>query len=223
MLGIISDVHGNYPALKAVLSELDMYKCETILSLGDIVGYYCMPNECINELRKRKVIHILGNHDSYYLNNIICNRSTVVNQCLEYQKKIITIENRNWLKNSILYYENEILFACHGGWNNFLEEYVSWFDFEYVRNKSQKIFITGHTHKQKILKQDGTVYFNPGSVGQPRDYNCNAAFAIIKDDLNVLLKRAKYNINEITQKMQECGFEERIYSCLYYGTSIGEK
>ena len=54
VIAIISDVHGNYPALKAVLAEIDNIGCNRIISLGDVSGYYCMVNECIEEFRKSK-------------------------------------------------------------------------------------------------------------------------------------------------------------------------
>ena len=65
MIGVISDIHGNYPALQAVLKELDIEGCSQVISLGDVCGYYCMINECIDELRNRDIINIMGNHDKY--------------------------------------------------------------------------------------------------------------------------------------------------------------
>ncbi len=64
MIAIISDVHGNYPALKAVLCEIDKMGCEHIISLGDVSGYYCMVNECINEFRKRNIINFFKKLDN---------------------------------------------------------------------------------------------------------------------------------------------------------------
>ena len=69
-------------------------------------------------------------------------------------------------------------------------------------------------------KKESIIYFNPGSVGQPRDNDNRAAFAVI-DGSEVKLFRVEYDIDEIAKKMKEAGFEERIYSCLYNGTKIG--
>ena len=80
MIAIISDAHGNYPALKAVLSEIDKLNCGRIISLGDVSGYYCMVNECIDEFRRRNIVNLMGNHDYYVLGRVDCPRSYTVNK-----------------------------------------------------------------------------------------------------------------------------------------------
>ena len=66
MMAIISDIHGNFPALRAVMDEIERSGCEKIISLGDVAGYYCQINECIHLLRQKDVPNVMGNHD-YYL------------------------------------------------------------------------------------------------------------------------------------------------------------
>ena len=100
MIAVISDVHGNYPALKSVIQDIHKYGCERIISLGDIVGYYCMVNECIDLCRKENVVNILGNHDYYLISGDGCPRSYSVNICIRYQTSVITKQNIEWLKNS---------------------------------------------------------------------------------------------------------------------------
>ena len=221
MIAIISDVHGNYPALKKVLEEIDERGCKQIVSLGDVSGYYCMVNECIDEFRRRGIVNILGNHDYYVLGKGQCPRSFTVNMITEYQKQIITKENLAYLRQSCIGIDNEILSARHGGWNDPIDEYISEFDFNIVKDKTVNIFCSGHTHIQRIMRCDNKVYFNPGSVGQPRDQDCRAGYAVINDSGNVELYRVSYDIDEIASKMRKVGFDERIYSCLYEGTKIG--
>ena len=217
MIAIISDVHGNYPALQAVLQEIDEMGCETIISLGDVAGYYCMINECIDEFRKRGIINLMGNHDSYLLGIGKCPRSMTANICIEYQKTKISKENLEFLRKSPSGLDNELFSARHGGWTDPIDEYISEFDFSVVHE--DKIYCSGHTHVQKIQKCGEKTYFNPGSVGQPRDGNPKAAFAII-DKGSVLLYRKEYTIDTIAQKMKEEGFEDRISDCLYSGNKI---
>ena len=62
-IALISDIHGNYPALQAVIERVRKENCDLILSLGDIAGYYCMINECIDLCQKNEIVNILGNHD----------------------------------------------------------------------------------------------------------------------------------------------------------------
>lgn len=64
-IGLISDIHGNYEALKAVLAELDRMNVSEIYCIGDVVGYYSQVNECCDELRLRQIPCVMGNHDWY--------------------------------------------------------------------------------------------------------------------------------------------------------------
>ena len=65
-IGLISDIHGNYEALKSVLSEMDRFGVSEIYSLGDVVGYYSQVNECCEELIEREIPNLMGNHDWFY-------------------------------------------------------------------------------------------------------------------------------------------------------------
>lgn len=221
MIAIISDVHGNFPALQAVLSEIDKMECRKIVSLGDVSGYYCMVNECIDEFRKRDIINILGNHDYYVLGRGDCPRSYTVNKIADYQRKIITQENMIYLASSLSGIDNELFSARHGGWSDPIDEYIKKFDFTKTKEFNVSIFCSGHTHVQKMEVLGNKVYFNPGSVGQPRDYKNSAAYAIINDEHKVELYRVNYDIDVIAKSMKKAGFGEKTYDCLYYGTRIG--
>lgn len=220
MIAIISDVHGNYPALKAVLKKIDELGCKEIISLGDVSGYYCMVNECIEEFKRRGIVNILGNHDYYVLGRGDCPRSYTVRILTEYQRRIITEENLSYLQSSVPFIDNSILSARHGGWNDPLDEYLSDFDFSLVKAFRTCVFCSGHTHIQRIEKKGDYVYFNPGSVGQPRDGDCRAGFAIVDNNI-VGLFRVEYDIDQIANSMKIEGFEQRTYECLYNGTRIG--
>lgn len=223
MIGIISDIHGNYPALQAVLEKLDAKGCKRIISLGDVSGYYCMINECIQELKNRDIPNILGNHDFYIVNNKECGRSYTVNQCLNYQRKILSEENFEWLKKSYSDIKENGIWMVHGGWNDYIDEYISTYDFLEKSDVETKLFVSGHTHIQKKIEGQYACYINPGSVGQPRDYVPSAAYAVVNDDGSVELLRTEYDIDKICYEMKMAGFQERVFSCLYQGTKIGEQ
>jgi len=222
MIAIISDIHGNLPAFEAVLQDIKSRKVDSIISLGDIAGYYCFINECIELCRENNIINILGNHDEYLISKKGCPRSYSANVCLKYQMDTITSDNLLWLSNSIRYFDDEKMSLRHGGWNDPLDEYIYDFSFDLVLEYSQSIFASGHTHIQSYRMDHDKVYFNPGSVGQPRDYNPRAAYAIINDDGSVELFRCDYPIEKTVDKMIALGFQERISSCLYRGCKIGE-
>ena len=219
-MAIISDIHGNYPALCAVLEQVKKMSCSLIISLGDIAGYYCMLNECIDICRRNGVINILGNHDHYLINGVECMRSMTANVCLKYQKGIILPENLEWLRASILEYRMHHYWFVHGGWSDLLEQYVDSIDFTRFSDCGATLLASGHTHIQTIQKNDGITYINPGSVGQPRDGDPRAAFAIIDIAGDVTLCRVEYDIDSIANAMKIKGFERRYYDGLYSGTKI---
>lgn len=223
MFGIISDIHGNYPALRQVMKELKARGCSKIFCLGDIAGYYSMVNECIDLLRSENVFAIKGNHDSYLLGESSCPRSKSANDCISFQKKIITPENLIWLKGlSTTIFISEFS-AVHGGWHNNLDEYITNFDFsdKAVLEIDSKVFFSGHTHVQLLQEKNGIKYCNPGSVGQPRDHDSRAAYAILNNS-EITLCRVSYDIDEIAEHMKNAGFSDYYYRNLYLGNKIGE-
>jgi predicted phosphodiesterase len=215
MIALISDIHGNYTALQAVLKEIDGMGIKEIYCLGDTVGYYSQINECCYELRKRNVLSVMGNHDFYIATNSKCPRSKSANNCLEYQRKIITQENYNWISKLPILLKFEELIMMHGGLINPIDEYLNPV-VEYFSQINTKYFASGHTHKQIIKELPNTIYCNPGSVGQPRDGNPNAAFATF-DGKNFNLHRVKYDYNIVCKLMKDAGFSSHYYNCLKNG------
>jgi putative phosphoesterase len=214
-IGIISDIHGNYEALKAVLSELDKLNISKIYCLGDVVGYYSQVNECCNELRKRKIPTLIGNHDWYLASGGFCPRSKSVNDCLEYQRKVITKKNIYWLKSFPIQFYLGNLQMVHGGWSDPIDEYLFDPKEEYFSRIHGKNFVSGHTHIQSLHKFKNKTYCNPGSVGMPRDNDPRAAFAIY--DGNFTLHRIEYDIQKVFDLMEAAGFNEYYYGGLKTG------
>lgn len=220
MIAILADVHGNYPALKAVLDEIDSLGCKTIISLGDVAGYYCMINECIREMRSRNIINLMGNHDSYLVSNKRCPRSNSANYCLKYQEKIIFKENLEWLRNSRPSLLLDGISFVHGGWADPVDEYLYEITSDYFSGKKGSYFVSGHTHVQVLAKLKHQIYCNPGSVGQPRDGDRRAAYAIYNHGI-FTLKRVDYNIDVIALEMENAKFEPYYYQNLFIGSRIG--
>lgn len=222
-IGIISDVHGNYPALCSVMHELEEKKCNKIICLGDISGYYSMINECVEMLIQKNVFCIKGNHDSYLLGEGICPRSKSVGRCIDYQKNVLKEEYYQWFKSLGLFYEDDDCYAVHGGFDDPLDEYVNDFDYEKAQMlmPTKKIFLSGHSHKQKKESNGIITYCNPGSVGQPRDYDSRAAYAILSKG-ELTLYRVEYDIDATARAMDAAGFNDYFYKNLYKGCKIGE-
>jgi len=223
LIAIISDIHGNLPALESVMEDIEKYNVKQIISLGDVSGYYPYINEVIEILRDRNVINLIGNHDRYIIDNTECPRSHSANFCLTYQKKVITKENKEWLQKSISKYEIDDISMVHGGWIDNEDEYITNIKDEYFEKLDFKYFFCGHTHVQKHIKlKNAQEFINPGSVGQPRDGNNQAAYCLFDERTGeIVLKRVDYDIDKVADKMKEIEFGEKFYENLYNGTRIG--
>lgn len=223
-IGIFSDIHGNYPALRAVMEALKRHRCEALICLGDICGYYPFVNECIDYLRQSDTICLKGNHDSYLLGESSCPRSTTVNECIAYQQKVITPDNLEWLATLSPQHQADNLLAVHGGLNDPLDEYVTSFDFDRAAREhpSIKVFLSGHTHIPLLQSKGDLLYCNPGSVGQPRDYDPRAAYAVMEDG-RIELHRTTYPIAATAEAMAQAGFTDYYYRNLFHGCRIGER
>jgi putative phosphoesterase len=216
MIAIISDIHGNFEALKVVLEKIDRLGISDVFCLGDVVGYYSQVNECCNELKKRSVSCVMGNHDWYMASGTICTRSHSVNDCLDYQRKIITNENLEWIRSFPVMRSFQNIKMVHGGWLNPIDEYLNPTE-EYFETIEGDFFVSGHTHIQCIKRFKNKIFCNPGSVGQPRDNDNRAAFAII-DGNEVELVRVEYDYAMVGKLMDKAGFNDYYYGCLRDGS-----
>ncbi|MDD4910901.1 MAG: metallophosphoesterase family protein [Sideroxydans sp.] len=215
MIALISDIHGNYTALREVLARIDALGIDEIYCLGDTAGYYSEINECCDELRKRKIKSVMGNHDWYIASKGFCPRSNSANDCLQYQQQVITAENLAWLRSLPVYMDAGDLRMVHGGWGDPIDEYLNPRD-DYFSRIEGTYFATGHTHRQVIAPFGDKVYCNPGSVGQPRDNDPRAAFATF-DGGKFELHRVEYDISRVAGLMEKAGFSGYYTDCLKTG------
>lgn len=212
---LISDIHGNFEALKAVLKEIDRLKVDRIFCVGDVVGYYSQVNDCCQELRERDVPCVMGNHDWYMAGGGFCPRSKSVNDCLEYQRKIIDPGHLEWLRSFPVERRIGDIHLVHGGWTDPIDEYLDPTPEYFARLEGQK-FVSGHTHVQMIKRFEDKIYCNPGSVGQPRDGDPRAAFALVECG-EFSLHRVEYDMQKVFDLMDRAGFNDYYYGGLKTG------
>ena len=211
----ISDIHGNYEALKAVLAKIDQLGVTRIICAGDIIGYYSQVNECCDELRARGIPSVMGNHDWYMAGGGFCLRSKSVNDCLVYQRRVISHANIDWLKTLPMQMQVGDIRMVHGGWSDPLDEYLKPSQ-DYFDRLEGNIFLTGHTHFQELRHFGNKIYCNPGSVGQPRDGNPKAAFAVYNGS-DFEMYRVEYDIQRVFELMNAAGFNDYYYGSLKTG------
>jgi putative phosphoesterase len=181
-IGLISDIHANLPALRAVLAALQ--SADAILCAGDMTGYFDSPNEVIAELRARNVEMIAGNHD-VYLHNPPPSPNAVLQRSLDFTRATITGENLAFLATLLcektLALDGIRIAMYHGSPWNPQEQYIypDFKNWDRFADIDADIVLLGHTHRP-ILRQIGSVtLINPGSVGQPRDGDPRPSYAVL--------------------------------------------
>ncbi|MEQ1882350.1 MAG: metallophosphoesterase family protein [Burkholderiales bacterium] len=213
----ISDIHGNFEALKAVLAEVDALGIDRVYCAGDVVGYYSQINECCRELRERRIPCVMGNHDWYMAGGGFCRRSKSVNDCLAYQRRVIEGQHLEWLRTFPLQMSIGEIQMVHGGWTDPVDEYLKP-TAAYFEQVLGNVFVSGHTHLQTVQRFGDKLYCNPGSVGQPRDGDPRAAFAVYEQG-EFTLHRIEYDMQKVFDLMQAAGFSDYYYGGLKTGSS----
>src|SRR5690606_4804768 len=101
MIAILSDIHSNLAALRAVLDDAGARGCTRILSLGDVVGYHAQPGRCTDLRAQHDAINSLRNHEHYLISEENCSRSKVVARTSDYQQRSGTPAQLTWLQGSL--------------------------------------------------------------------------------------------------------------------------
>jgi len=215
-IGILSDIHGNYDALKAVINKAQKNKITSFIFCGDLIGYYYEPKKCIDLLSKFKVDYIKGNHEimlADYLNNKIRKEDILPKYGNGLFKAVEQLSNKqiNFLLSldhcKTIKINNKLIKISHGSpWSPFDYIYPNSSDEKIKKFSSCKedIFILGNTHHQMNIKKYSKVIFNPGSVGQSRDLKGRAAWATLdKKNFNVDFFYEKYNKNKLLKQIKK--------------------
>lgn len=224
-IAVISDIHGNYPALEAVIKVLESRSPDMWLCLGDIVGYGPNPVECIKLVRDMNMKCVLGNHDAGVIGKIPLGVFRNPNRKLiKETQKILSDKDKEWLANLplTLIAEDDRWLAVHASPKNPQNwEYLdSAFKMRPLfADLNQQICFIGHTHRPGIVSEEiglkdfkaGQKYFiNPGSVGQSRDDDLRASCTYI--DLKNFTHeniRVEFDLNKVLSDLELLGFSKR--------------
>lgn len=225
---LFSDIHGNLEALRSILAAAKKEAVDTYIFLGDLVGYGASPNEVIQEIQKLKPLHIIrGNHDKAVSElDSIETFNPVAAAAIHWTRDNLSEDNRKYLAQlpsgpKII---SENLTLCHGSPAD--EDYYIFGEFdaaEAFMYTDTVITFFGHTHlpfvyteedrlvkgkfitskNQKVKLQEKIRYLiNPGSVGQPRDRNPDASYAVFdSDEKKVVFHRVPYDIKAAQEKI----------------------
>ncbi|MGM0443613.1 MAG: metallophosphoesterase family protein [Fibrobacterota bacterium] len=231
---LISDIHGNLDALEAVLEHIETMQVDRIICLGDIIGYGPNPNECVSRVSEAAVETVLGNHDSaVFAPSSEINFNSNALYAITWTHSVIHKEALQFLNSLPMKREHEDITIVHATpYDPYQWFYISsiedaLFNFNFFKTK---FCFNGHTHvpgiielsrdtgdirvyKEKNFKYDPREQFryivNVGSVGQPRDGDNRACYAILNTDTTALnFHRIPYDIESYQNKMRDAGMPE---------------
>lgn len=225
-IGIISDIHSNYEALKEILPELTS-EADEIYCTGDIIGYGPSPNKCIKLIEKNNVKCVSGNHDSAVLKpsqTSWFNRTA--SKAVNWTREKISEENKQFLENIPIKRTKENSYFVHGSPTNELHEYLhpeKTSDYK-IKNlfrhlpENIEIISVGHTHIPGKKQTNGKMLINSGSIGQPRDGNKKSSYGILDTDSKEFeIKRQKYDIEKTVSKIKKSKLPNSLGERLYQG------
>jgi diadenosine tetraphosphatase ApaH/serine/threonine PP2A family protein phosphatase len=224
---IISDIHGNADALQAVLADIGNRSIDSIVCLGDLVGYYPDPQRCIDLVRESTARCVAGNHDYAAIGKIDTrNFSYYAFIAMEWTKENIAREGLRYLRSLPLSFEFDGMFFTHSSPSNPHEWAYIFPDsddaiFEAFNSVTHKVNFVGHTHWPSIMIQDeerialhsehsirlngsNSYLINVGSVGQPRDSDPRSCYGIFDTDSREYIEiRVSYDFTNTQKKIIE--------------------
>lgn len=216
-VGLISDVHGNKVALDAVLA--DMPVVDAVVCAGDVVGYNPWHADCVEAVRNREISTVAGNHDRAVVRGSAFAFNSMAGAGVEHAREQLSDEQRYWLEglpDERTAFEGRVNIV-HGHPDD-PDRYTYPDQFSPRLLDDESVLVMGHTHVQGHERYAEGVVVNPGSVGQPRDGDPRAAYAVVDlADLSVTEHRVAYDIDRVEAAVREAGLPEQIGTRLHQG------
>jgi diadenosine tetraphosphatase ApaH/serine/threonine PP2A family protein phosphatase len=240
--GILGDIHANLSALQAALERFDREGVQHVISVGDVVGYGAAPRECIELLRSVNATVVKGNHDAacigeldaIYFNNY-------AREAVRWTSALLTREDRKWLASLPMTAHLEHCSVAHGTLHrpelydyiqsttdgdpslDIMELPVCFVGHSHVPVTLLRLrddpLRTGYTRDDEIdLSEAHRALVNVGSVGQPRDEDPRAAYAIHDTErAGVWIKRVEYDIDCEARRIRRAGLPGMLADRLFLG------
>lgn len=212
---VLADIHGNWPALRTIV-QMDSF--DVCLFLGDLVDYGLEPTPCIDWVRNHATHVIRGNHDHGLAQQVKIQGKTgfkyLTAVTRPVSQELVGAEDRRYLSSlpitRHLTIDNVRFFLTHATPRDPLDEYaIADVDFWARRlvDVDANVILVGHTHHPYVLEVGDKLVINPGSVGQPRDGDPRASFAVIENQ-RVDLRRIEYPVEETVRNVLQSTLPE---------------
>lgn len=232
---LLADIHANLAAFTAVLNDINRHGAvDELWCLGDIVGYGPDPNQCLELLQRFQHVSVAGNHDLAAIGELdIKQLNPEAAHAVSWTAKQLGPEDIAYLGNLPRVIERDDFTLVHGSprepiWEYLVSTSSAEKNFAYF---SSRFCLVGHSHIPLVFKQDengncssipfspgigqalgkSRMIINPGGVGQPRDGDPRASYAIYDSQSKVVrLYRVAYDIGATQLRMVKCNLPMRL-------------
>jgi putative phosphoesterase len=236
-IALISDVHGNLPALEAVLAHSNEMKVKKIWNLGDSTGFGASPDQVVLLLKKKKAISLIGNYDAKVLKvpgklNEWKNQK-VPEKWISFQWSFeqLSPKSRKYLSSLPATHKKELkewkILFTHGSPESNDEVLTDATPQERLRDLAKmvhaNIILCGHSHQAFMRFAGGTIFINPGSVGRPFDGDPRASYAVLSiktHKVEVDFFRIEYDVEQAAVAQEKAGLPAEYAEMTRHGVSL---
>ncbi len=231
MIAVLADIHANRPALTAVLAEARRRGAARLVVLGDVVGYYAEPDACVELLAAWSVEGVIGNHDLGALGVVDRHAGRVAASIQAWTAAHLAPASCAFLRALPRRLALPWATAVHGTFTHpdgvvgYVTPATADANLAAVVAGGRRLGLCGHSHVPALhvagdrhhhplvagavpLPAEAAAIFNPGSVGQPRDGDPRAAFALFDPEAGTMqLVRVPYDIGATARALAAAGLE----------------
>jgi putative phosphoesterase len=235
-LAIITDVHGNLPALEATLGTIADLDVSDTYCGGDLVGYGPRPDEVCRMIEERGIPTIYGNYDYAIARNLDdcgCFYPTPKDREIGQASIAWTLAHTDERSKRFMHdlpfdlrfeLAGKRVRLVHGSprkVNEYLLEERAASTFERIAGLADcDVLVFGHTHKPWVREYGGVLFVNCGSVGKPKDGDPRASFAVLTatdNEVSVAIERVEYDADVVADEIREVGLPHELADQLMQG------
>ncbi len=238
-IALLSDVHGNLPALEAVLDDAADRGVEELWYCGDFLGYAPFPNEVVQRLREAQAISVIGNYDLKVLafrqkqESWKGKKTPEKYVAFQWNHEHLAPETRAYLESLPQQAQVPVngftALLVHGSPDS-VEEHLGTSTpearFEELAAAAKvDLLACGHSHEAFTRKVKGTWFVNPGSVGRPEGGDARAAYAVLEftgGEWKVDHLRVAYDVESVVRAIRAAGLPDSFADVLRQGRSIDQ-
>jgi putative phosphoesterase len=238
-IALLSDVHGNLPALVAVLDDAAGHCAEGLWYCGDFLGYAPFPNEVVQKLREAKAISIIGNYDLKVLafpekqGSWKGEKTPEKYVAFQWNYERLSKDTKAYLESlpqqAKVQADGFTALLVHGS-PDAIDEHLgsrtpeTRFE-ELAAASGVDLIACGHSHEPFVKRVKGTWFVNPGSVGRPEGGDWRASYALLEftgGKLKVDHRRVAYDIDRVVHAVHAAGLPDRFVEVFRQGRNLDQ-